>query len=123
MERYTFDVKKDMWKWNDEVGRYECFFDFPKLDTKIYELGGINVTVFVNPKTNDEVQHPMPYPHTYRIPRSDGTFYTYTQHISYDAVPENIGFFIQSSDLDQAEYDLVDCQFKVILFWDTRDYD
>jgi len=122
MERYTFDVFKNNWVWNDDTRRYEYFFDFEELDTKIYTLGAINVTVITNPTTDDKIQYPVPYPYVFGIEQPDGTLYTYTQYVSYDAVPGNIGFFLQSSDLGEDDFDLIDCRFKVTLFYDVEEF-
>jgi hypothetical protein len=111
----TFTMGANDWTWNESDGRYECFFDFPELTTQRYNNGAASASVFINPRYNDEVQHPLPFVHTYI---NEGSVVPYTETISCDIVPENVGFFIQNSSRTRDDQYLADYEFKVVIFWD-----
>lgn len=122
-EIYTlsFNVTKSQWTWNSNVGRYECFIDLPELTTQIYNNGAMNTYVFVDPRTDDEVQNPLPFVHTYEAEYDDGTIKPYTETISCDYIIGEIGLYIQASDLNRDDYVLPDkYEFKVVLTWDPN---
>lgn len=109
MESKEFTVTKGKWEWNNNIGRYEYFIDFPQFTDYIFRYGAVNVSVFV-----DGVEHSLPYVHTYPNDPDD----PYTETISCDMSPGDIGFFIQASDLYGEDYMLADYTFKVVMFWD-----
>jgi hypothetical protein len=46
---------------------------------------------------------------------------SYTRTISFDIAPRQVTFYIQSSDLSDAEIDLGTYEFKITLVWE-RDH-
>lgn len=114
-------VKKDDWTWNDEenVKRYEAVYNLPELTEFIYEKGAVLGYVFIGEQDRDEVQKLLPYVHTY-----DDADPPYTETISFDiqyknkgAVKPTVAFYIQASDLVQADDYLYDYNFRIVLIW------
>ncbi|MFV0332302.1 MAG: hypothetical protein ACK5KL_21135 [Dysgonomonas sp.] len=121
MHTISFDVTKNQWKWNENIGRYECFINLPELTQKIYNDGSMDSYVFVEPRTTAEVQNPLPFVHTYMAEYDDGTVRPYTETISSDFLVGEIGLYIQSSDLAEDDYVLPEkYEFKVVLAWDDN---
>ncbi len=114
----SFDVTRNQWKWNASTNRYECFFDVDQLTQHVYDNGGMNVYVFLNPRTDDEVQIPLPDIFTYKIDNGDGTYTPYDERISCDFVVGQVGLYLQASDLIRDDDALPDkYEFKLVLTW------
>lgn len=122
-EIYTlsFDVTRTQWTWNSTDNRYEYFYDIPELTGKVYDNGAMNVYVFLNPRTDNEVQIPLPDIFTYKLDNGDGTYTTYDERISCDFVVGQIGLYLQASDLIDDDSAIPDkYEFKVVLTWDPN---
>lgn len=122
-EIVPFTVQESHWGWNEDAGRYEAVYDLPELTEHIYENGAVLGYVFIGQQGVNEVQKLLPYVHTYGIYDDAGNIVnTYTETISFDVqyAPNGgstIAFFIQASDLVQADEYLVDYNFRIVLIW------
>ena len=130
IKTYYFEVKatddtnvKDRWKWNPEMGRFECVFDLPALNQKIYEEGIVQAGVFYNEWISDteyyETLKNLQFERTYW---DEETQKFYTEFINFDVAldPSTICFYIQTSNgIGYADF-LSDYEFKVSLLWDPN---
>ncbi len=92
---YNFTVYASDWQWNNQTGRYECFFDFPELDYHTFEVGAIVGAVYIN-EGGYETQKNLPFSKTFL-----STSGAYTETISFDTSsgnPGSVGFYIETSD-------------------------
>lgn len=122
-EMYTtsFTVSRNQWGWNSNTNRYECFYDVPELTKQVYDNGAMNVYVFLDPRTSDEIQIPLPDIFTYKIDNGDGTYTPYDERISCDFVIGQVGVYLQASDLIRDDDAIPDkYEFKLVLSWDPN---
>lgn len=116
-------VRKDQWEWKSPIDRYQAIIDLPELTEHIYENGAVLGYVFIGQQGVDEVQKTLPYVETYQFTNDKGErIGTYTETISYDVQyasngNSTVAFFIQSSDLVQADEYLYDYNFRLVLVW------
>ncbi|MFT3994063.1 MAG: hypothetical protein QM660_07135 [Dysgonomonas sp.] len=111
-----YTVRATDWKWNDGQGRYEYYFDEPKITKKIYDDAVIVGSYFADLETQDEKQRMLPDVYTYSEKLDNGSVVIYTETISFDVAPGKVGFYIQASDLKSADKYLADYQFKISTF-------
>ncbi|WP_286833331.1 MULTISPECIES: hypothetical protein [unclassified Proteiniphilum] len=120
----NINVKKEDWKWNDEVAQYEVFFNFPELTEFIYEDGATIGYVFIGTQGVDEVQKPLPFVNTYstEIDETGNPIATFTETISYDVQYKDNGkstvaFIIKDSQLAKDLDAPQNYNFRIVLIW------
>ena len=109
IENYT--IKPNDWKWNADMGWYECVVNCPKLTKFVYEEGVVLAQIFLGTQGVDEVQRILPYIQSYCYNHVD-----YTRTISFDYNVGTVCFYYQDSDLER-EVINENYYFKVTLFW------
>lgn len=118
-----YQVLESHWAWNPDAGRYEAIYDLSELTEFIYENGAVLGYVFIGQQGVNEVQKLLPFVFTYPITDANGNILdTYTETMSFDVqyAPNNqstVAFFIQASDLFQADEYLTDYNFRLVLIW------
>ena len=117
----NINVKKEDWKWNDEISQYEIIFDFPELTEFIYKDGATLGYVFIGTQGVDEVQKMLPYVNTYSAGTdNEGNPITFTETISFDIQfgdPSTIAFFIKDSQLAKDPEAPQNYNFRIVLVW------
>jgi len=130
IETYFFEVLatndtkvENRWKWNQEMGRFECIFDLPALNQKIYEQGLVQAGVFFWEPISDtegyETLKNLQFERTYW---DEDTDQFYTEFMNFDVTldPATICFYVQTSNgIGYADF-LKDREFKVSLLWDPN---
>lgn len=119
-----FTVEAADWIWNDLYQRYEYAFPYNRIDNYVYEQSPVTTGVYVMEDGFDdrgrpvryEVLKPMPFVQSYM----ESPTVKYTETISFDISPGWITFFVQASDLSDADQYLATYDFKVSVFYETR---
>lgn len=116
-----YEIKKNDWKWNEQLGQYEVFRDIKDLTKFIYEEGAALGYVYLGTQNVDEVQKILPYVEThYGGEDTNGNPIIFTETISCDfqlGNPSTVGFFIKSSDLFPDSEAQSNYNFRIVLIW------
>lgn len=115
--RKYYQPTSSNWTWDSNLRCFVYYEAIPELTQEIYDDGAMTATVFVDPGTTDEVQHILPFVHTYEVPKTGGGTTIYTETISCTFKPGGVWFAIQASDLVEDPTVLFDYDFKVAIFW------
>lgn len=117
-ESYEFTVNRtgstNVWTWNPNRLRYECEFSFPELAEDVFTYGAVLGYMYAQ-EGSVLTQKILPYVETY----PDGDTYEYTETYGFDISlnPKTILFYMQASDLSNANQYLATTKFKVTLIW------
>lgn len=112
-------IHKSDWIWDSESGQYQVIVDLPELTPFIFNEGFVSAYV----KFNNNTKANLPYSKTYEFEfEEDGNIYygTYTETIKCDyqvGNPSTVAFYIEASDLIQADEYLESKDFQVVLIW------
>lgn len=118
-QSFTVPVTASQWKWNNEKVQYEATLSLPEYDG-IYRNGSHDVYLF----TNDNVEQPLPYSHTYAMSDNNNNPTDITETFNYNiqSLPNgqsNILFTIQSTQgsvlIEDKSYQPGNLTFKIVL--------